>query len=459
LAVAAALGGAAGHAGAAGFQLIEQNASGLGNAYAGQAAAAEDASTIWFNPAGMTLLPGRQAVGALSAIRTSAKFQNSGGSTPPAAQSPITFSGDGGDAGGWGFVPNGYLSWQINDKLWAGIGVNAPFGLKTQYDDLWIGAGHAVKSEVAGLNINPSVAWKINEMFSVGGGVNAMYFDAELTKQANYSGAVVGLAGAGALPALATCAGSGATQRLPTGAGCFGYATVKGNDWAWGWNLGAMINFSPATRVGIAYRSAITIHLDGTNSFNNIPPAAFSGPLSGQLGRALANGDINSTIRLPQTVYLAASHQFDRRWQVLVDYTWTGWDSIQSLDINRSSGGLLSSEELNFKNSYRVGLGVNYQLTDQWKLRGGLAYDRTPVQDAYRTPRLPDNNRTWVALGAQYAASKELAFDFGAAYLFISDASSQLNNPLNANDRLNGFLVGNYKEYVYILGAQARYNF
>src|SRR5436190_11320268 len=150
--VSVALVGTTTTAGAAGFALIEQNASGLGNAYAGQAASAQDASTIFFNPAGMTLLPGRQVVGAIHAIGPKAEFNNAGTTLAPLQ---TRLGSNGGDAGGWAFVPNAYLSWQLTPSVFVGVGLNAPFGLKTEYSPEWMGRFHGVTSEVKTININP----------------------------------------------------------------------------------------------------------------------------------------------------------------------------------------------------------------------------------------------------------------------------------------------------------------
>jgi long-chain fatty acid transport protein len=449
----------AGQAGASGFALIEQNASGLGNAYSGAAAVAEDASTIFFNPAGMTRLAGRQTVGALTAVKPSAEFSIGGTQaavppfTGPGALPPLQTNGctnNGGQAGDWGFPISGYLSWQLTPQLWAGVGVGAPFGLKTEWDSGWVGRFHAIKSEVMSVNINPSVAWKVNEMFSVGGGISAMYFDAELTSAVNYSAAAV-QAGAGGLINAASCPGSG-----PGPANCEGQVKVKGDDWGWGWNLGAMINFTPNTRVGLAYRSKVEQKLSGDASFSNRP--AF-------LAAAIPNSGVSAEVKLPDSFSVAVAHSMDR-WQFLADYTWTGWDSIKDLSIYRtgSTSCCLTSVPLNFKDSWRVGFGVNYQLNPEWKLRGGIAYDKTPVQDAYRTPRLPDQDRTWLSIGAQWLVSKQLAVDFGYAYLFISDASSNLPSvepsvPSGFSNPPKGNLIGTYSANVNILGVQARFNF
>lgn len=433
----------AGDARASGFQLIEQNASGLGNAYAGQAAAANDASMIYFNPAGLTLLPGRQIVVAGNLVRPRAEFTNSGST---AATLQTRLGGNGGDAGDLALVPNLYLSWQLAPQAWVGLGVNAPFGLKTEWDADWVGRFHAVKSEVRTININPSVAWKVNEMFSVGAGINVMRLDAEISRSVNYSAA----GGVAALPLFAaTCPGASAAG------GCEGLSTIKADDWGWGWNAGATFQFNPMTRLGIAYRSTIKQKLEGDVRFENRPAA---------LATALPNGNIKADVKLPDTLSIALAHQLNDRVQLLADYTWTGWDSIQDLSIYRDTGAGLSSLPLRFKNSWRAGVGVNYQLDERWKLRGGVAFDRTPVKDEFRTPRLPDQDRRWLAVGAQFKISKQAILDFGYAHLFIKDASSNLPNidpapPAGFTALPQGALRGAYDASVNILSVQLRYDF
>jgi long-chain fatty acid transport protein len=459
----------AGQAQAAGFALIEQNGSGVGNAYAGAAAVAEDASTIFFNPAGMTRLGGRQVVGSIDAVKPSADFSNNG-STPPSLTglppSGIPLNGTGGDAGDWAFVPAAYLSWEMMpNRLWLGLGVSAPFGLKTEWDSSWMGRFHAIKSEVKTVNINPSIAWKVNEMFSVGGGINAMYLDATLSNSVAY-----GLSAAGAA-ALVNPLLVGPVTAQAGGLNREGVATVKGDDWGWGWNLGAMINFTPQTRLGLHYRSTTKFTLGGDVNFSNAPTFVAAGGVPAAVAAALnanfANSGVSAEIKLPDTFSVALAHSMDR-WQFLADYTWTGWDSIQNLSIYRSGSSVccLTNTPLNFKNSWRAGVGVNYQLNSEWKLRGGIAYDTTPVQDAYRTPRLPDQDRTWLAAGAQWVFHKQGALDFGLAYLFVKDASSNLPNQEPASAVPPGFpnspkgaLVGSYNANVWIIGTQVRWNF
>jgi long-chain fatty acid transport protein len=437
-AVAAALAAVANTAGASAFQLLEQSASGLGNAYAGQGASAQDASTVFFNPAGMTKLPGRNAVGALNAIKPSAKFTNTASTVAPLQTS---LGGNGGDAGDWALVPNAYLSWQLTPQLFVGVGVNAPFGLKTEYDPAWVGRFHAIESELKTVNVNPSVAWKVSEMLSIGGGINYQRADATLSNAVNYSAAAFGAGGAGLLAAIG-------------GPGQEGIAQVKGDDSAWGYNLGIMVDLGPNTRIGAAYRSSVKYTIEGDVTFSNRPALLAGG---------IPNGPVRADIKLPATASVNLFQKFGPRWELLADVSWTDWSTLKSLDIFRTNGVLLSTTPLNWKDTWRVGVGANYLVNDLWTLRFGTAYDQSPVPDADRTPRIPDQDRVWLAIGAQYRLSKQLAFDFGYAHLFVKDASVNLCPPPQAATPAcagKNNLVGNYNSNkVDILSAQVRYAF
>jgi long-chain fatty acid transport protein len=465
-AVALAIATWSSRADASAFQLVEQNGSGLGNAYAGQAAAAEDASTIFWNPAGMAFLPGLQASAAVSLVRPTTKFENQG--SVPSPLPGATAGGDGGDAGGLNVVPNGYASWEVlKNRAWAGVGVNVPFGLTTEWDSDWAGRFHAVKSEVKTVNINPSAAAKLNEWLSIGAGVNVQWLDAELSNQVNYAAIVFGQAfqaaiNQGASPAAANAAaaaqvgavGQACANSAPGGVNCQGIATVKGDSWGFGWNVGVMLNLPTQTRIGASYRSAIEHDIEGDVTFGNRPAP---------LATAIPDGDIEATIDLPDTVSIAVSQQL-QKLQLLADFTWTHWAKLQELAIFRASGAGLTRTPLEFENSWRVGLGANYQLFDALKVRGGVAYDVTPVKDADRTPRLPDQDRLWLATGAQWAFSKQGAIDLGFAWLFVKEASTNLGQPAPTAEfpaqAPRGTLRGSYTDTnVWIAGAQAKYAF
>jgi long-chain fatty acid transport protein len=433
-----------GYAGAAGFQLWEQNASGLGNAFAGSAAVAEDASTIFFNPAGMVHLPAskRHVAASLDFVKPGVEFSNSN-STPPLGIAPG--GGNGGDAGDWAIVPAGYLAWPLSDRLSVGVGLSAPFGLATEYDDTWVGRFHAVKSEIETINLNPSIAFKVNDMLSLGFGVNYQTIDAELSNKTNYFGAVVqGLVARGLSPAAAAAAAGAA---LPTQGSREGLATINGDDDAWGWNIGVMLQLSPSTRLGIAYRSSIEYDIEGSVSFQNRPAA---------LAAALPDGSIKVNIEMPDMATLSVYQKLSDQWELMGDLSWTGWSNIPSLDIFRSNGTLLTKEVLNWDDTWRVAFGGAYKYSDQWKAKFGLAYDESPVSDQFRLARLPDNDRIWLSLGGQYKPTKDSALDFGYTYIFVDDPSIS-TDPANAAAK--GILRGQYDNDVNLLGVQYSMSF
>jgi len=144
---------------------------------------------------------------------------------------------------------------------------------------------------------------------------------------------------------------------------------------------------------------------------------------------------------------------------VLADWTWTGWDRIQSLDVVRTDGSELSTVPLRFQDSWRAGLGFNVRLDERWKLRLGTAYDKAPVQDEFRTPRLPDEDRIWAAGGFEWRLGARGALDFGYAHLFIKEATSSLPNQGSATSPPAGAMVGTYTTDVDIFSLQYRVAF
>ncbi|HEY5898484.1 MAG TPA: outer membrane protein transport protein [Burkholderiales bacterium] len=420
------------------FSLMEQNASGLGNAYAGAAAVAEDASTVFFNPAGLTMLKGGQFAAGVDAIRPSAKFSDSGsvasgtGIPIPTAQRPL--GGTGGDAGDWILVPHGYFATSLSPTWRFGIGVNTPFGLRTEYDPTWMGRFQAIKSDLRTINVNPSLAWRASDAVSIGFGINYQTIKAELSKAVNYVAAVAASnpAAAAAIPA----------------ANAEGKVTIKGDDATWGYNLGVLFTPTPATRLGVSYRSSIDYRVSGKINFDNTPPGA--------LGAAFANGDVFLDIKMPDILSFALAQQVAPKWQLLADATWTGWAKIKQLQFMRSNGATLETTPENFKNTWRIGLGTNYRWSDRVTVKAGIAHDRTPVNDQDRTPRLPDSDRTWLSLGSQYRVGSADTIDIGFAHLFMKDARIDQNAGSTAGF---GRLTGTYKNSVDILAIQYTHTF
>ena len=264
----AALALGAGQVSAAGFALQENSGSGLGNAYAGGAAAAEDAATVWSNPAGMSKIKTNQVVAAINYIQPSMKFSN--GNSLPAANQPL--GGEGGDAGSGNWMPNLYLVVPINKEWTFGLGVNAPFGLVTEYDTGWIGRYQAIKSDVKTMNINPAISWQACRHLSIGAGANYQQIKGTFTSNVNYSGALLSAAGLnGIAPGSPTF--NAIAQLTP---GYDSFASVNGDDSSWGWNVGVLWDLNKDNRIGLAWRSDISYHLSGNADFTNptvtLPP-------------------------------------------------------------------------------------------------------------------------------------------------------------------------------------------
>ena len=453
---------------ASGFQLIEQNASGLGNAFAGQAAGVKNASAIYFNPAALTRVKGWNFVASVEPIGVGTTFTDSGSTVPQAGPFvfPVPLGNEGGDAGSWIPVPNGYLSGQVADKVWVGVGVNVPFGLETDWDPAWMGRFHATKSKVQTVNVNPTVAFQITDAFSIGVGADYQHLSADFNQGVAYGGlafASTAQAVAGLPPALQAGALAAVVAQLgPQGRSLEGAALISGTSNAWGWNAGALLKLGEQAHVGVSYRSRITHDLTGDVTFDGAPSFTLSGPLApiaSGLNAAFASGGVKSTIKLPDTFSAAAAWE-NEKVEVLADWTWTGWSSIPTLDILRDTGSTLSSVPLQFQDTWRAGLGANVKLDEKWTLRLGTAYDKAPVQDLYRTPRLPDDNRVWAAGGFQWRISQKAAVDAGYAHIFVSsDAPSNLKNQETPSSTPVGDLVGVYNAKVDILGVQVTLHF
>lgn len=407
VAVALALSGMAAGAYAGGFGIGTQSGSGTGNAFAGGAAAADDASVAWSNPAAMSLLPsGKQVTGAVHLLWPSFKFTN--GASTGAFAAPGT--GEGGDGGEFAAVPNAFFTMDIDPKLRFGFAVNVPFGLATEYDQGWRGRFTGIESALQAINLNPSLAYKVSDTLSVGGGVSLQKMDAKLT-----------------------------------GAGAAGIVTIKGDDIGYGFNLGAMYQMSPATRFGAAYRSAIHYGLEGTITVSGLPAA---------------NGNVYASLKTPDSLSLSLFSVLSPKWELMGDITWTGWSDVKRLDIVRttaSAGGVVGSTAttllFNWKDTMRYSAGANYKMDDQIKLRFGLALDKTPTNDIDRTPRLPDEDRTWVAFGVQYKPNKQGTLEVGYAHEFIKDAS------INTTVAGAGTLRGSFSSKADILSLQYSHRF
>jgi len=375
---------------AAGFQLFEQNASGIGNAFAGSAAVAENASTIYHNPAGMTQLRTFEISTGIAAAKSSIKFSNN-----DSAESV-------GNAGRWLTTPNAYLSWGITKDLYAGIGISRPFGYKINYGGHWAGDERAMKFDLRTVNINPSLAYRVNERVSLGFGLNWQKFDAEHSRLAR-----------------------------DEWGGEIGTGRLKLNDSAIGWNAGALFTVSPSTRVGVAYRSRIRLKTTGDGAWVD--------------NGGIEQGRLSTNLTMPDTFAWSVAQRISGRWDMLGGVTWTGWKSCGKVSFIGADNNPVRTLDPDFRNTWRVALGANYRFSDAWRFRYGIAYEQSPVRGARGSPvvSMPDNNRYWFSFGTQWLHGKSSRLDLGLAYIYMNNFGVNVNH-----------LSGNYSSSFWIFGGQ-----
>jgi long-chain fatty acid transport protein len=429
------------HAG--GFALAEQSIAAMGMANAGASAQVMgDASTIFYNPAGMSSLSSINVAQGLHVISLNAKFQDAGS---------VAGIGQGGSLNNPGKVgtptpvPTFFAAMPLTNQIAIGIGISAPFGLKTEYNEGWIGRYQALVSDVKSYNVNPSISFKVNDQISVGAGFNVMLFQAELTNNVNYT--------AVALRGLQSQGVPAATLGLlsPALAGREGFAQVKGDDISYGFNVGAMFHASPDTRIGVGYRSSIKFTLDGDVRFTRPDttglPATVAGSVALIQNVGTPDGGVIVDVETPAMVSVSAVTKVTPRLTVAGDISWTQWSTIPELKIVRTNGAILNRVDYSWADSMRYAVGMAYDYGNGITARAGLAYDESPVQDNLRTARLPDANRTWLSFGGSYQLNNRFRLDGAFTHIFVKNAA--INDNSSASGA--GIVKGTYKGQVNIL--------
>ena len=438
----------------AAFALQEQSASRLGTAFAGSASAADDASTLFYNVAGLAYLDHPEVLVVVSGIGLNSEFDDEG--SAPALGQPL--GGEGGDAGSWSAVPSLYAALPLNETLAVGLGLNVPFGLVTDYDDDWMGRFQARRSKIETINVAPSIAWRPNKQWSIGLGINYQTIDAKLTNSVNYSAVVAQglqqLVQAGQLPPSAV------PTLLAANAGLEGRTKLDGDDAAWGFNVGVLFEPVEGTRIGLSYRSKYKYEVDGDVAFT-VPTA--TNPVGAGIiaaasapGALLSNQDITVDITLPELVTASITQQVGPAFRLMADLSWQRWSRIEELRVENNAGTTISLTPEEWDDTWRVNIGGEWEMSDRWTLRAGAAYDQSAVPDSTRTPRLPDSDRIWIAVGAQWRPSDAVVVDAGYAHLFADKGPSEQGT---ANQALSGVLIGDYEAAVDIVSVQLAYRF
>lgn len=446
---------------ASGYNFETQSASNQGVANSG-AAAVMDSSTIFYNAAGLTQLEGTQVTGVINVDRPHSSFTDTGtksalGTTPG--------GGNGGDFNALIAVPHFYLSHQVDDKLHAGLGVFVPFYSHSDYDEGWVGRYQILESKLEAVNINPSVAYKVNDMVSIGGGISAQYFKGTVSKALDLGAASIALVMANpSLPAATKAAVvASIKEKIAANPTIYdGKSEVVGNDWGYGFNLGMLINFTENTRMGLAYRSSVPNTLEGDIKFT-VPTtiSAILGAgalLQSGFNAALKNTNASLAMDTPGSFSINGYHRINTQWEIVADYTRTMHSKLDELRV-KLDGSADNVVVERWRDTSRYSIGTMYRANDKWTWRAGIAYDQSPEDNALeRTASIPDSNRTWFSMGVRYVLDRNNSID--VAGTFVKSVGSSINrSPLNASEKGNGTVVGDFDVRAYVLGLQYNYRF
>ncbi|MGB8274106.1 MAG: outer membrane protein transport protein [Alphaproteobacteria bacterium] len=388
----------AGSAEAAGFYLQDQSVRGVGRAHAGDGAIADDASTIYFNPAGMTQLKQAEFDFGLNLImpHTGVTDLGSTATTPGTGGGPLPFTGnDGGNPFSPAPVGHLYLAMPLkDDRTWLGLGLSAPFGLNVRYTPGWFGRYDSTKTVLKTIDMAPTVAYKIADYLSVGGGIDVQYATAKLEN---------------AIPNPLNAGG-------PTAA-TDGALRAKGDDWSVGFNAGVLITPMTGTRIGLHYRSAVTHHLHGDTMISGL-----TGLLSSFNGSTATTAEID----LPDIATFAVAHDVTPDLTLLAHVMWFGWTRFNEVRLKFANGSADSVIPENYENTLAFALGAEYAAAPHWRVRGGFQYDETPTINGFRDTRVPDGSRYWFSGGATYAVTDNLDADFSYAHVLFDDTNVAL---------------------------------
>ncbi len=404
---------------AGGFARTEQSVSGMGIGQAGRASAAEDASTVYGNPAGMARLEGQQITAGAVFIDASTDISHVGGRS--------SGSNDG-DMVPFSSVPFGFYTWKL-DEHWAfGFGAYAPFGLSTDYENGFQGRMFASKSDIKVVTLQPTVSYAFNDRLSIGFGPTLNRIAGSLESDITLS------------PALADTS-----------------VKVKGEDTALGFNAGVLFNATDTTRVGLTYHSRVDYKLD---CHTQVATGA------GTPSLLLASNRYDCTLKVttPESYDFSVTQELSDAWKLYASATWTGWSSLQDLSlrnqpISAAQGGSLASaltgsiqEGLNWHDTWAYAIGTDYRLNPQWVLRTGLMFDQSPTSNTNRSPRTPTGDRRIFSMGVGYDVTPQLTIDLAYSYLREESVDVSRANAL-------GSYSATYQSDASLFGVGATYRF
>ena len=417
---------------AAGFMLSEQSVAGLGRAYAGAGIVGDDLSAVWYNPAGMVLLPGTQVQAGGVYVDLDLSYKGDDGTTENGSKYGVP-------------IPNFFFTRQMNDSMWFGLGLTVPYGLATEYDRNWSQYKRGMNAEIKVFDLNPNIAWKISDRLSIGAGISVQYADAQYETGTSINMGEKSLSG---------------------------YGRLDADSVAWGANFGIMWSPTETLRFGLSYRSQVNHHAKGDLRLGSSDPMISyigSQPNSNNRGYLGTFNDASASLSAPQTVLLTGTWEATPRLRLSALIRWADWSSFDTLSISASNfygdrtiaglveslGGQLGTEVPNkWQDTWLFTIGADYTINNAWTVRAGVGYETSPIDDdSYRTALIPDSDRLWLSIGATWHVTENLQGDFGFTWLHGIGSAPLYDAP-------KGSRVGEFDTLdAYLFGAQMVYRF
>ena len=402
---------------AAGFMLSEQSVAGLGRAYAGAGIVGDDLSAVWYNPAGMVLLPGTQVQLGGVYVDLDLSYKGDNGETENGSKYGVP-------------IPNFFFTRQMNDSMWFGLGLTVPYGLATEYSRTWRHIDRGMNAEIKVFDLNPNIAWKVSDKLSIGAGISLQYADAQYE-----TGVMEGM----------------------------GYGRLDVDSFAWGANIGVMWSPTETLRFGLSYRSQVNHHADG-----DLRVGLAGGDNRSYIGEF---SNASASLSAPQTVLLTGTWEATPKLRLSALIRWADWSSFDTLTV-KADPASASNETLKeiakvlgmssipienkWQDTWLFTIGADYVINNAWTVRAGVGYETSPIDDdRYRTALIPDSERLWLSIGATWHVTENLQGDFGFTWLHgLGDA------PLYSSDGAEGTRVGEFDTLdAYLFGAQMVYRF
>ncbi|HCL77965.1 OmpP1/FadL family transporter [Stutzerimonas nitrititolerans] len=434
-AIAIAAGALSTQALAAGFALNEQSISGMGTSFAGRSSSADDATTLFGNPAGMSRLKREEVSFGMAAIHAKTDIKNSSASNVGLGGAGTTTGSNDGDMVPTTAVPMGYYVKPLDDKWAIGVGIYVPFGLITDYEGGFQGRYFGDYSEVRVITVQPTVSYRFNEKLSIGFGPTINRIDGKLES---------------AVPPL-----MGASDSR---------VKIEGDDTALGFNVGVLYEFTPHTRAGITYRSKVEYKLEGDTSISGNDPAIGADAGAASLN-AYGKYDASLDLDTPESIDVSVTHEFNDQWTLYAGAMLTRWSRLESIVVenegmNPAAATVFGTieEEQDWHDTWSYALGAAYKLNKQWTLRTGLAFDQSPTNNTHRSPRIPTGDRTAVSFGLAWNPTDDVTVDLAYSYLWEEDTKIRQNKSY-ANGAVQESYSSTYENSAHGFGAALSYRF